>query len=116
MRDDQPPRTLPAEYADIEIENNAQRLPLVLCLDTSSSMSGAPIQALNGALREWTRELHDDVSLSYSVEVAVVTFGGQGVSAWQGPQPLPLHSAVSPFLPAHMFQPPQLTASGVTLM
>ncbi|TVL91583.1 VWA domain-containing protein [Streptomyces sp. SAJ15] len=115
MRNDQQP-TLPAQYADIEIENNAQRLPLVLCLDTSSSMAGIPIESLNGALAEWTRELHDDVSLSYSVEVAVITFGGQGVYAWQGPQPLPAHAPTNPFVPAHLFQAPRLVASGVTLL
>jgi uncharacterized protein YegL len=116
MRRDRQPKGLPAQYADIEIENNAQRLPLVLCLDTSSSMAGTPIQALNTALREWTQELHDDVNLSYSVEVAVITFGGQGVTSWQGPVPLPPQPAVSPFLPAYQFQPPNLVASGVTLM
>ncbi|MET7739825.1 hypothetical protein [Streptomyces sp. NPDC005385] len=115
MHSEYPP-TLPAEYADIEFENNAQRLPLVLCLDTSSSMAGRPIQTLNNALMEWTRELHDDVSLSYSVEVAVVTFGGQGVAAWRGPQLLAPGVPVSPFVAAHMFQPPQLVAAGVTLM
>lgn len=116
MHNDVPMNALPTEYADIEIENNAQRLPLVLCLDTSSSMAGQPIQALNEALGQWTQELRDDVSLSYSVEVAVVTFGGRGVCAWQGPNPLPPQAPVSPFVPAHMFQPPWLAASGVTLM
>lgn len=101
------PPTLPAEYADIEFENNAQRLPLVLCLDTSSSMAGAPIQTLNNALVEWTRELHDDVALSYSVEVAVITFGGQAVAAWRGPSLLAPGARVSPFVPAHQFRPPQ---------
>ncbi|WP_444875626.1 vWA domain-containing protein, partial [Streptomyces scabiei] len=115
MHSEYPP-TLPAEYADIEFENNAQRMPLVLCLDTSSSMAGQPIQTLNNALAEWTRELHDDVSLSYSVEVAVVTFGGQGVGAWRGPQLLDPRTRTSPFIPAHAFQAPQLTAAGVTLM
>lgn len=125
MRDDTHPRTvlnnpqaaaMPQQYADIEIENNAQRLPLVLCLDTSHSMSGAPIASLNEALRAWTRELHDDVALSYSVEVAVLTFGDNGVNAWQGPTMLPPNSPVSPFVPAHRFQPPQLRAAGVTQM
>ncbi|MEU6030881.1 VWA domain-containing protein [Streptomyces tauricus] len=116
MRIERQPRTLPASYADIEFENNAQRLPLVLCLDTSSSMAGPPIQALNDALRSWTRELHDDVSLSYSVEVAVVTFGGQGVCAWRGAQPLPPETPASPFVPAHAFQAPVLAAAGVTLL
>ncbi|WP_239069565.1 MULTISPECIES: hypothetical protein [unclassified Streptomyces] len=116
VRVNQQASTLPYQYADIEIENNAQRLPLVLCLDTSHSMLGAPIASLNEALRDWTRELHDDVSLSYSVEVAVLTFGDAGVSAWQGPNLLPYNSPVSPFVPAHLFQPPQLKAAGVTLM
>ncbi|MCX4586143.1 MULTISPECIES: hypothetical protein [unclassified Streptomyces] len=116
MRSDQPPKTLPMEYADIEFENNAQRLPLVLCLDISSSMAGPPIQMLNDALRGWTQELHDDVSLSYSVEVAVVTFGGQGVGAWKGPHLLDPRTPTSPFVPAHMFSSPQFVASGVTLM
>ncbi|MEU1372037.1 hypothetical protein ABZ442_00045 [Streptomyces triculaminicus] len=109
-------RTVRTEYADIEFENNAQRLPLVLCLDTSSSMSGPPIRTLNEALREWARELHDDVSLSHSVDVAVVTFGQQGVSTWQGSRQLPPQSPDSPFVPAHAFRPPLLFAEGVTLM
>lgn len=115
MHSEYPP-TVPEEYADIEFENNAQRMPLVLCLDTSSSMAGPPIQALNTALMEWTRELHDDVSLSYSVEVALVTFGGHGVGAWRGPHLLDPRARVSPFVPAHAFRAPQLTAAGVTLM
>ncbi|MFD9795745.1 VWA domain-containing protein [Streptomyces sp. NPDC059070] len=116
MRRQQQGRTLPAEYADIEFENNAQRLPLVLCLDTSSSMAGPPMDALNTALSEWTRELHDDVSLSYSVEVAVITFGGQGVLAWRGGQALHPGAGGGPFVAAHLFEAPRLTASGVTLM
>ncbi|KPH97488.1 von Willebrand factor type A [Actinobacteria bacterium OK074] len=116
MHSEHPP-TMPAEYADIEFENNAQRLPLVLCLDISSSMAGTPIQTLNDALAEWTRELHDDVSLSYSVEVAVVTFGGPyGVCSWRGPQLLDPRAPVNPFVPAHAFQAPRLAAAGVTLM
>ncbi|NUU22423.1 MAG: hypothetical protein HOV68_13050 [Streptomycetaceae bacterium] len=109
----------PDPYGDIDIENNAQRLPLVLCLDTSSSMgamNGLPIRTLNDAMRQWAAELHDDVSLSASVEVAVITFGGAGVSAWRGPQPLPHSQHASPFVPAHAFQPPHLQASGVTLL
>jgi uncharacterized protein YegL len=113
---DRPPQDMPADFADIEMENNAQRLPLVLCMDISQSMSGAPIRMLNDALRAWTQELHDDVSLSYSVEVAVVTFGGQGVGVWKGPYLLDSQTDASPFVPAHMFRPPQFTASGVTLM
>lgn len=103
-------------YADIDFENNAQRLPLVLCLDTSSSMGGVPIATLNEALGQWARELHDDVSLSASVEVAVITFGGTGVAAWRGPHAIPPGQPGTPFVPAHQFQAPQLVASGVTLL
>lgn len=115
---DTPPadRTVPDRFAAIEIENNAQRLPLVLCLDTSRSMAGAPIDALNTAMAQWARELHDDVGLSHSVEVAVITFGGREVRAWQGPAPVPAGAAVSPFVPAHLFEAPTLPAEGVTLM
>ncbi|MQY10365.1 hypothetical protein SRB5_04730 [Streptomyces sp. RB5] len=113
---EQHPRTLPVQYSDIEFENNAQRLPLVLCLDTSSSMNGRPIDTLNEALDSWTHELQHDVGLSYSVEVAVITFGGHGVRAWQGPNPLQPDTRVSPFVPAHAFRAPRFTASGVTLL
>lgn len=109
-------RAVPQEYADIDIENNAQRLPLVLCLDTSKSMDGPPIQALNQALREWAQELHNDVNLNFSVDVAIITFGGNGVLTWRGADQLAPRSPVSPFVAAHEFRPPVLQAGGVTLM
>ncbi|WP_327353779.1 vWA domain-containing protein [Streptomyces sp. NBC_01304] len=117
MTSERPPTVAP-QYADLDFdfENNAQRLPLVLCIDTSRSMEGKPIEALNGALAEWTHELHSDVSLSYSVEVAVITFGDQSVAAWHGPQRIQPGSGVSPFVPAHAFQAPRFVANGVTLM
>lgn len=114
--DQQPPVSYSADYADVILDNNAQRLPLVLCLDTSSSMAGDPVKALNDALREWTGELHDDVSLNQSVEIAIITFGGARVTAWQGPNPLPAHADINPFVPAQVFQAPRLVAAGVTLM
>ncbi|MFI0976091.1 hypothetical protein ACH4SP_03570 [Streptomyces sp. NPDC021093] len=92
------------------------RQPLVLCLDTSSSMAGAPIQALNTALYEWTEELRGDPFLSSTVEVAVVTFGGQGATLWRGPRPVPSRASVTPFVRADLFEPPRLTAAGVTPM
>ncbi|MFI6939583.1 hypothetical protein ACIBI4_09940 [Streptomyces sp. NPDC050418] len=118
MTHEPPPPTAVPQYADFdfELDNNAQRLPLVLCLDNSRSMEGRPVQALNEALREWTRELHDDVSLSYSVEVAVITFGDQSVTAWRGAERLRPGVNLSPFVPAHAFTPPTLAANGVTLM
>ncbi|WP_406733260.1 vWA domain-containing protein [Streptomyces sp. NBC_01794] len=111
-----PPQDMPISYADIEIENNAQRLPLLLCLDISSSMAGKPIRLLNEALIAWGREIRENLALSYSVEIALVTFGGTGIGVWKGPHLLDPRATVSPFVPAHQFQPPQLAASGVTLL
>lgn len=93
-----------------------QRLPLMLCLDTSGSMKGPPIASLNEALRDWSAELRADVALKTTVQVAMVTFGAGGVRAWQGSELLAPGSAASPFVPASEFYPPQLAAGGVTLL
>ena len=57
-----------------------ERLPLLILLDTSSSMgvpaAEPPIKALNDGLRAWIDDMRSDPSLASSVEVAVMTFGG----------------------------------------
>lgn len=93
-----------------------QRLPLMLCLDTSGSMKGPPIASLNEALRDWSAELRSDVQLKTTVQVAMVTFGAGGVRAWQGSDPHTPGSSASPFVPASEFYPPELAAGGVTLL
>jgi uncharacterized protein YegL len=93
-----------------------QRLPLMLCLDTSGSMKGAPIAALNEALAGWSAELRSDVQLKTTVQVAMVTFGHGGVQVWQGREPWSSASGAAPFVPASEFYPPQLAAGGVTLL
>ncbi|MDR3083894.1 MAG: hypothetical protein LBV60_23755, partial [Streptomyces sp.] len=114
------PAPLPAPYTDF-IFDVAQRLPLLLCLDTSSSLgqSGA-ITALNEALEAWTQSLEDDLDLRGNVDVALITFGGpDGIAVWQGDTPLGPTAPQwphTPFVPAHEFFPPQLTADGVTLL
>lgn len=108
------PDDVPDLYADIEIDDSAQRLPLVLCLDTSHSMAGPPVAALNEALSEWAGMLRGDISLSHSVEIALVTFGSGGVRAWRGPERAgPGESA---FVSAYGFEAPSLTAGGATPM
>jgi uncharacterized protein YegL len=109
-------RSVPLYYEDIAADANAQRQPLVLCLDTSSSMSGEPITMLNEALRAWTEELRTDVNLSSSVEIAVITFGGQQVRTWKGDEPQAHGAQADAFVPAYAFRPPELVAAGVTLM
>ncbi|MBD0710559.1 hypothetical protein BU197_19925 [Streptomyces sp. CBMA291] len=101
--------------------DSAQRLPLLLCLDTSTSLSrhGA-IASLNTALRSWAESLAEDMALSAAVDVAVITFGGvDRITVWQGATPLgPVAPEWphSPFVPAHEFRPPVLKADGVTLL
>jgi uncharacterized protein YegL len=58
-------------------ENPEPRCPCVLLLDTSGSMNGRPIEALNAGLVQYRDELAADSLASKRVEVAVVTFGGQ---------------------------------------
>lgn len=111
---------LPVPYMGFEFDS-AQRLPLLLCLDTSSSLSqGGAIGALNDALDSWAGSLAEDTALSAAVDVALITFGGtEGITVWQGATPLGALAPRwphSPFVPAHEFRPPALHAHGVTLM
>jgi uncharacterized protein YegL len=56
-------------------ENPENRCPVVLILDNSGSMSGAPIQQLNEGLQLFREELVADSLAAKRVEVAIVTFG-----------------------------------------
>lgn len=84
-------------------ENPEPRCPCVLLLDTSGSMQGAPIAALNEGLRTFREDLAQDPLASRRVEVAVVTFNNDV-------------TVVEDFTTADNFQAPTLTASGQTHM
>ena len=56
-------------------ENPEPRCPVLLLLDTSSSMSGAPISELNEGLATLREELLGDSLAAKRVELAMVTFG-----------------------------------------
>ena len=84
-------------------ENPEPRCPCILLLDTSSSMSGAPVAALNEGLKTFAANLASDELAARRVEVAVVTFDS-GVTV------------VQDFITADQFQPPLLSASGGTDM
>lgn len=58
------------------VENPTSRLPVCLVLDTSTSMSGAPITELQEGVQMFFNALLEDEIARYSAEVAVVTFGG----------------------------------------
>jgi uncharacterized protein YegL len=122
-----------AEFAD----NPEPRCPVVLLLDTSGSMQGAPIQELNEGLRAFSDALKGDRLASLRVEVAVITFGGK-VRALdvrgeprQGTEMIPYNPrALAPrtltkdisfdahlaFVTVDQFQPPFLSANGGTPM
>jgi uncharacterized protein YegL len=87
------------EFAD----NPEPRCPCVLVLDTSQSMSGEPIAALNRGLHVFRAELLAVPLARKRVEVAVVSFGAE-VRVDQD------------FVTVDRFQPPVLQAGGETPM
>lgn len=90
--------------AGLEFANNPEpRCPCVLLLDTSKSMSGEPMNALNDGLRAFREELLKDTLARQRVEVAIITFGGT-VQVMQH------------FVTIDNFTPPQLQANGQTPM
>ena len=59
------------------IENPTTRLPVIFCLDTSSSMSGAPISELNKGVEIFVEAIKQDEIARYSVELSIVTFDSE---------------------------------------
>lgn len=57
------------------ISNPTTRVPVCLCLDTSGSMDGEPIQELNKGMRQFFTELKNDEVARFAAEVCIVTFG-----------------------------------------
>lgn len=84
-------------------ENPEQRCPCLLLLDTSSSMAGNPITALNDGIQSFQGDLHDDSLALKRVEVAIITFGGTVATAQD-------------WIIANDFVAPLLTAQGGTPM
>ena len=88
----------------VEFATNPEpRCACVLLLDTSSSMSGKAIAALNEGLRAFASDLGTDALARQRVEVAVVTFGG-GVQTKQE------------FVTAGQYEPATLSVNGGTPM
>ena len=58
------------------IENPTPRCPCMLVLDVSNSMEGEKITRLNEGVRQFLKEVCEDEFAIYSVELGVVTFGG----------------------------------------
>ena len=93
-----------AEENTLDVTNPAPRCPVMLLLDTSGSMEDC-IDELRDGLKQFLRETSDDETASMSVELEVVTFGGDG-------------SIAAPFAPVNVINdnPPTLKATGSTPM
>jgi uncharacterized protein YegL len=69
------------------VDNTEQRTPLVLVLDCSGSMAGAPIEQLNAGLKLLEEELKSDAIAAKRVRLLLVEFGGNDavnvVGDWQ---------------------------------
>jgi uncharacterized protein YegL len=85
------------------VDNQENRCPVILVLDTSGSMQGAPIAALNEGIKAFKQDVLRDTQAMLSVEVSLITFG-QGVQQ------------VQDFVTIEHFDPPQLKADGLTPM
>ncbi len=86
------------------VTNPDPRCPCVLLLDTSGSMDGAAIDALNQGLLAFQNDIRNDGLAQRRVEVAIVTFGNGGVQT------------IQEFITAGKFEAPILTAGGRTPM
>ena len=94
--------TIGAPQADApEFANNTEeRCAVVLLLDTSNSMNGAPIDLLNAAVRKFHSNLMEDPLIAAKVDIALVTFN-HNIRYYD-------------FTNATRFQPTQMQASGGT--
>ncbi len=97
------PGTMRLDEAVEFAENPEPRCPCVLLLDTSGSMQGAPLDALNEGLQTFRDDLTRDELAKKRVEVAIVTFDNQ-------------IKVVQDFVTADQFESPLLTAQGQTHM
>ena len=85
------------------VDNPTPRVPVVLCLDVSGSMSGVPIRELNAGVGQYLSEMQSDELTRYSVETALVTFSTGA-------------ECVADFEMADRIQAPELKANGITCM
>ncbi|MBI4601176.1 MAG: VWA domain-containing protein [Planctomycetes bacterium] len=92
------------DLENVEFASNPDpRCPCVLLLDTSGSMAGEPIAALNEGLKRFRDEISGDELAARRAEVAVVTFDSDV-------------KVVRDFVTAGSFDPPSLSATGQTHM
>lgn len=73
----------------IQVDNHATRIPVVLCLDTSQSMTtNGGFDALNEGVQAFFETCKDDPVNRFGFDVAIVTFGAQGATKVQDFRPI----------------------------
>ena len=85
------------------LDNPTTRVPVCLCLDTSYSMCGNPINELNEGIRIFLNAINNDEVAKYSAEIAIVTFDSDA-------------RVIQDFATVDKINPPTLTANGLTSM
>lgn len=85
------------------VDNSEQRTPLILVLDSSGSMGGAPIEQLNAGLKLLEQELKGDVIAAKRVRVLVIEYGQMDRA-----------TVLADWCDAMDFTAPQLSANGTT--
>lgn len=61
------------------VNNPTARVPVCICLDTSGSMDGTPINELNEGVKLFYDAIREDETALYSAEISIVTFGGEAL-------------------------------------
>lgn len=96
---------LSGRAVNIDTSNPHARIAICLCLDTSASMLGHPIRELNSGMRLFYKALWQNSESRYAADIAVITFGCNGVQCVQNFAQL--YEGISP---------PVLRADGMTPM
>jgi uncharacterized protein YegL len=100
----------------LPVQQASSRLLITLVVDTSSSMLQSDgIAQLNAALQQWRTELLRQQQLMRIGEIAIVTFGDRHIRVID-PSGRSDQAPSDPFVPVRDFNPPTLTAGGVTPM
>ena len=111
MAEVNPDLTAVVKFAD----NPEPRCPVVLLLDTSSSMQGEPIQELNKGLKTFEKAIKTHQKAALRVEVALIAFGSpvRAVDVQGGGSTIPF-DVEQVFVTADSFVAPTLEAKGNT--
>jgi len=87
----------------MQLQGTSRRLPIYLVLDTSGSMSGAPIQAVNNGLKEFEAVLKKDPQALETAYLSVISFDSAA-------------RVVTPLVEVGAFVSPTLSTGGLTCL